>query len=93
MATKILVIFRIAVSLELTEVSRSGGIGRSDGFFLKQNSAWYEHRQGASSKLKNLIWPRHIDASVGKMCRKLLHGVFFTVNKERTFRAGFLLPS
>src|SRR5450830_2012147 len=27
------------------------------------------------------------------MCRKLLHGVFFAVNKERSFRAGLLLPS
>ena len=35
MATKILVIFKIALSLELTEVSRSGGIGRSDGFFAQ----------------------------------------------------------
>ena len=27
------------------------------------------------------------------MCRKLPHDVFFTVNKERTFCAGLLLPS
>src|SRR5450759_2648016 len=52
-----------------------------------------EHRQGASSELKNLIRLRHFDASVNKMCRKLLHGVFFAVDKECTFRAGLLLPS
>ena len=27
------------------------------------------------------------------MCRELPHGVFFAVNKERTFCAGLLLPS
>ena len=27
------------------------------------------------------------------MCRELPHDVFFAVNKERTFRAGLLLPS
>jgi hypothetical protein len=37
--------------------------------------------------------PRHFDASVNKMCCKLLHGVFFAVDKECTFRAGLLLPS
>src|SRR5476649_1138748 len=37
--------------------------------------------------------PWHFDASVNKMCRKLLHGVFFAVDKERTFRSGLLLPS
>src|ERR1700731_2905915 len=46
-----------------------------------------------SSQLKNLIRRRHFDASVGKMCRKLPHDVFFAVNKERTFCAGLLLPS
>jgi hypothetical protein len=46
-----------------------------------------------SSKLKNLIRLRHFDASVGKMCPELPHGVFFAVNKECTFRAGLLLPS
>src|SRR5664280_593223 len=51
-----------------------------------------EHRQGASSQLKNLIRLRHFDASVNKMCRKLLHGVFFAMDKECTFRAGLLLP-
>ena len=31
--------------------------------------------------------------SVDKTCGELLHDVFFAVNKERTFRAGLLLPS
>src|SRR5664279_1105640 len=55
--------------------------------------ARYEHRQGASSQLKNLIRLRHFDASVKKMCPELPHGVFFAVDKECTFRAGLLLPS
>jgi hypothetical protein len=35
MATQILVIFRIAVLLELTEIFWGGGMGRSDGFFAQ----------------------------------------------------------
>ena len=27
------------------------------------------------------------------MCRELPHGIFFAMNKKRTFRAGLLLPS
>jgi hypothetical protein len=46
-----------------------------------------------SSQLKNLIRPRHFDASVDKICRELPHDVFFAVNKERTFCACLLLPS
>jgi len=40
-----------------------------------------------------LIRPRHFNLSVDKTCGELLHDVFFAVNKERTFRAGLLLPS
>lgn len=50
-------------------------------------------REGPSLQLKNLIGPGHFDASVGKMCRELPHSVFFTVNEERAFCAGLLLPS
>src|SRR5579859_6820884 len=46
-----------------------------------------------SSQVKHLIRPRHFDTSVDKMCSELAHGVFFAVNKERTFCAGLLLPS
>jgi hypothetical protein len=51
------------------------------------------HRQGTSLQLKNLIRPRHFDASVGKNCRELPHGAFLAVNKERAIRTGLLLPS
>jgi hypothetical protein len=44
-------------------------------------------------QLKNLIRPGHFDASVGKMCRELVHGPFFAVDKERAFRTCLLLPS
>jgi len=50
-------------------------------------------RHRASSQLKNLIRLRHFNASIGKMSRKLLYGVFFAVDKERMFRSGPLLPS
>ena len=38
------------------------------------------------------MWCRHFDASIGKSCRELLHGVFVTVNKKRSLRTGLLLP-
>ena len=45
------------------------------------------------SQLESLIRQRHFDASIGKMCGELFHGVVFAVDEERAFRAGLLLPS
>ena len=35
---------------------------------------------------------RQFDAGIEKLCRELLHGAVFAVNKERALRASLLLP-